>query len=205
MVANLPRVGAVLFLAALAVFVAGCPRNAAPAPGGDAADAPRPPPPAAAKGLHLVLEAEDQVAIALPMAIEDDATAAKGKCVSIPLAVGAARDPKAKEEAPVKEGKGSVSLRFTVPAATTAQVWFRVRWKGVCSNSLIAVFAGQPPLTVGQDQTYDQWHWVKLDGPGLKLAAGEQTVVLREREDGIAVDQVLLTSDRDFVPMDIER
>ncbi|NLZ63533.1 MAG: hypothetical protein GX902_06960, partial [Lentisphaerae bacterium] len=47
------------------------------------------------------------------------------------------------------------------------------------------------------------WHW--LESPKLyKLAAGKHELRLLNREDGIAFDQILITTDHEYFPQEIE-
>ena len=59
---------------------------------------------------------------------------------------------------------------------------------------------GRPQLFNGP--TYDAWLWNK--GPALPLAAGRHTLIIRNREDGVKLDQFLLTTDADYRPVAFE-
>ena len=58
-------------------------------------------------------------------------------------------------------------------------------------------------VTLGNDSTYYSWHWVKSPR-SYNLKAGKYNLRLLNREDGIALDQILITSDKDYFPQDIE-
>lgn len=174
-----------------AVLVVGCGRQEKPDTPGETTTPPAPAPVPA--GFHKVYEIETHAAIEAPMVVEDDAEAAGGKCVRVPL--GAGKPP---------EVQGTVSLDVELPAAGKAYIWLRAWWNGECSNSVVLRIPGQPPHELGQDATYNAWHWVKLKGPPIELPAGTRTLVIEQREDGVGLDQLLLTTDEAFVPMGIE-
>ena len=69
-------------------------------------------------------------------------------------------------------------------------VWLRVRWNGNCSNSIFVRIGDQTEAAM--TERFDLWHWIRIDKP---FAATNRitNLVLQNREDGIWVDQVLLT------------
>lgn len=82
--------------------------------------------------------------------------------------------------------------RFALPGGDGPgrNLWLRLYWNGNCSNSL---FVSLPP-TEGRvnvaDHAMRAWHWVMV--PDLVVSPWHQEVVLRNREDGIWVDQLCL-------------
>jgi hypothetical protein len=98
--------------------------------------------------------------------------------------------------------KGQAELVLPVVEATHLHVWLRVKWTGTCSNSVIVKAPGLPAKIVGESATYETWHWVQ--GPSFDAAVGDAKVLLQVREDGIFVDQILVTSDSRRVPVGIE-
>ena len=84
-------------------------------------------------------------------------------------------------------GRGVVTL--PISAAGRYQLWLRCRWADSCANSVGVALDAREPVTIGQDALYHLWHWV--DAGDVDLAAGPQAVTVHEREDGVAVDQVL--------------
>ena len=95
-----------------------------------------------------------------------------------------------------------MTIRTDLPSEEKAHFWLRTYWTGSCSNSLSMKLGSSPKILVGEDGTYKQWHWVR--GPVMPLPAGTHSVVFTAREDDIRVDQVLVTSDKRYVPMGIE-
>jgi hypothetical protein len=109
---------------------------------------------------------------------------------------------------PPKLMAGRVSFRIDVPQDASYTLWCRVWWEGECSNSFTVGFDDQPPFLFGEDATYKSWHWVKYPVSRtvslIKLAKGHHTLTFKNREDGVRLDQILLSADKRFVPVDIE-
>jgi len=106
----------------------------------------------------------------------------------------------------VKAGKAIYS--FEVPEDGAYTLWLRTYWEGECSNSFLAQIDDHPAFVIGEDATYHDWHWVRYPvskmTPAFRLSKGAHALVLTHREDGVRVDQVLLSTDRRFVPVGIE-
>lgn len=149
----------------------------------------------------IVVEAEKYTSIAPSMARGTDATASGGAYVGIPLA----RPHASVESAPKDQGRAV--YRVNIPAAGTYRFWGRTRWTDGCGNSFFVKIGAKPPVVLGQDGTYLQWHWVL--GPTLALPAGPVQVVIQNREDGCRIDQFLfmkyVPGPRQRVPVNIER
>jgi hypothetical protein len=98
------------------------------------------------------------------------------------------------------KGIGSATIRFNVKKAGVYNLWSRVFWANGCGNSIEAVVNGGSPKILGEDGTYDRWHWV---GGSAKVAlkAGTNVLVLKNRETGVKVDQFFLCTDSDYVPV----
>lgn len=105
-------------------------------------------------------------------------------------------------EVPEEAGKtkGSATYTINVTSAGNYYVWARTYWKDGCGNSVGVQIDEYSPAILGQDGTYNHWHWVEAKGAKFKLSAGKHTLKLLNREDGIMVDQVFLTQDDEYVP-----
>ena len=103
-----------------------------------------------------------------------------------------------------KHGKitGQAIFTFDSPKSIKVTCWLRVKWTGTCSNSVIVKTPGVPPKIVGESATYNTWHWVK--GPTFTAPVGPTKIELGAREDGVFIDQLMLTSDLQRVPVGIE-
>lgn len=118
-------------------------------------------------------------------------------------------------EVPLGTGKpprvkaGAASLDLELPEEGAYTLWLRVYWEGECSNSVHVQVDDRPPFLVGEDATYHSWHWVKYPvsrmASRLALAKGSHRLSFVHREDGIRIDQVLLSSDARLVPVGIEK
>lgn len=100
---------------------------------------------------------------------------------------------------------GKAVYDITIPADGTYTLWLRGWWDDSCGNSVSVQIADLPVFMV-EDSTYKTWHWVKSPPrlSQLQLKAGPLRLALLNREDGVRIDQILLTSDRRYVPVDIE-
>ncbi|MCC7492668.1 MAG: hypothetical protein IT204_09990 [Fimbriimonadaceae bacterium] len=97
-----------------------------------------------------------------------------------------------------KEGEGSQlpglsQYKVNVPAAGAYTLWARVLWPDGCGNSFWVQPAGRSRLLLGEDGTYDAWHWVKCDTK-LALQKGVNVIDVKNREDGVILDQLQVTT-----------
>lgn len=109
---------------------------------------------------------------------------------------------------PPKLLAGKASFEFDTPEDGQYILWCRVWWEGECSNSYTVNIDDQPGFLFGEDATFKTWHWVKYPvsrtvAP-IRLVKGKHTLVFHNREDGVRLDQVLLSTDKRFVPVDKE-
>lgn len=174
------------------LILGGC-RPAAPVPpASPAADTARTPPTApVAPAFRRLIEAETATGLTTPWEMAADPAA--GKVAKIKL--GAGKPPTV---------QGRMELKIGLPANQPAFLWFRVYWLGECSNSFDIQLPGQAALTVGQDGTYNVWHWVRLPGPAVQSQSPDPVMTIIQREDGVALDQVLITADSEYVPVGTE-
>lgn len=154
---------------------------------------------APAAGLKLCLEAESALSVEEPMAVASNALAgASGPYLQIPEGAGN----------PPKRDAGKAVFEVTIPEDGTFTLWCRVWWEGECSNSFTVNVDDQPAFLFGEDATYKAWHWVKYPvsrtAAPIRLAKGRRTLTFKNREDGVHLDQVILSADKRFVPVDIE-
>lgn len=143
----------------------------------------------------LCFEAESSTALEAPVQLKSEKkenVVSGGKYLEVPQGAG--------------DGKkigGKAKYSIELKQGGTYYFWIRAWWIDSCGNSFGVIFDDKPPFTCGQDGTYKKWHWVKSK-LRLKLKAGKHDLVLTNREDGARVDQILLTNDKSFVPVDIE-
>lgn len=152
-----------------------------------------------ASGVKICFEAETAELIEAPMVlVTNGIEGASGAYLEIPEGAGN----------PPKVEAGKAVFAFETPVDGNFILWCRVWWEGECSNSFTVQIDDQPAFLFGEDATYKVWHWVKYPvartTKPLQLSKGRHTLTFRNREDGVRLDQVLLSADRRFVPVDIE-
>lgn len=162
-----------------------------------------------ARGANICVEAEASTTNEAPMAlIRADAPSTGSKPMSgasgnayLEVPLGAGKTPKVKA--------GSAKLTVNIPDTGAYIFWLRTCWEGECSNTVLVQIDDRPPFLVGADATYHTWHWVKF--PVSKMTSppvmtqGVHTVTILHREDGVRVDQLLLTTSTRFVPVGVEK
>ncbi|MDT8391468.1 MAG: hypothetical protein RRC34_13270 [Lentisphaeria bacterium] len=159
-------------------------------------------------GMTVLINAADAQKITAPMRLvklNDTDTEKPAKPVAgaadetyLEIPQGAGKPP---------EAAGDASFSFTVDKKGTYYLWARVWWTDGCGNSIGVSIDDGKAFILGQDATYKQWHWVKVKGrlSQLNLDAGDHVLTLSNREDGVAIDQILLTRNTRYVPVGIEK
>jgi hypothetical protein len=120
-----------------------------------------------------------------PFNVDDDPSAVDGLALRLP------------EGKASSKRTGQLSLPFVAPAAGRYFAWARVQWRDECGNSLGFQIDALPKRTL-VDGVFGSWHWVPAGE--YELTTDEHTLMLTEREDGIALDQILFTPDAAFRP-----
>lgn len=98
------------------------------------------------------------------------------------------------------KGIGSATVKVNVKTAGTYYLWARTFWANGCGNSIGVGVNGGDSITLGEDGTYDKWHWVG-GRARVTLKAGSNTFLIKNRETGVRVDQVFLCQDPDYTPV----
>ncbi|OGV39575.1 MAG: hypothetical protein A2X48_13140 [Lentisphaerae bacterium GWF2_49_21] len=99
---------------------------------------------------------------------------------------------------------GSAKYKINLKEEGTYYFWARCWWIDSCGNSFSLKIGDKPEFIMGNDGTYKSWHWIKAK-VSLKLDKGSYDLEIGNREDGIKIDQILITSDRKLVPVEIEK
>ena len=163
-----------------------------------------------ATGARVCLEAENASEIELPMikvTAENSTSAgtnkfvkgASGDCyLEIPEGVGN----------PPKLNAGKAVFEVELPVDGVYTLWCRVYWEGECSNSFNVQIDDMPIFIFGENATFKIWHWVRYPvsrtAKPVALSKGKHSITFFNREDGVRLDQVILSADKRFVPVDIE-
>lgn len=150
-----------------------------------------------AANVKIVVEAENCVSITPSMEKVSSTLASGGAFIQIPLQ----RPHGTQEGAPVDQGSAKYVVK--IPVAGTYRFWGRAHWHDGCGNSFFLKIGDKPWVVFGQDGTYQRWHWVK--GPTVELPAGNVEIIVRNREDGAKLDQFLLTTNLNYVPVRAEK
>ena len=102
------------------------------------------------------------------------------------------------------KGIGSATIYFNVQKAGTYYLWARTFWANGCGNSIGGKVNGGGTITLGEDGTYDKWHWVG-GKTRVKLKAGRNKFVITNRETGVRADQIFLCTDKNYTPTGIRK
>lgn len=102
------------------------------------------------------------------------------------------------------KGIGQSTYKFNVKTAGTYYIWARTFWANGCGNSVEVSVNGSDGKILGEDGTYDAWHWVG-GRARVTLKAGQNTLVLKNRETGVMVDQFFFCQDGDYTPTAIRK
>ncbi len=154
------------------------------------------------QGERILMEAENAVEIVPTVLLASDPRASMGRCIEI--AEGAGK-PSANSK---KKVFGHARYVFEVKKPGIYYLWGRKFWRDGCGNSFTIKLDEMPDMTFGGDGTYERWTWIRLNIPrGLVLESGEHVLLVKNREDGVKLDQILITNihpDEGGVPQGIE-
>lgn len=159
-------------------------------------------------GAPVCFEGESAIQVSEPMEISSADTAednvrqtalkkaSGGKALEVPQGKGN----------PPEVTTGKAEYAFEVDADGDYFLWCRVWWLDECANSFTMNIDNARSFTFGQDATYKTWHWVKAPSrlKQLSLSKGKHKLVVACREDGAMLDQVVLTTNKRYVPVGIE-
>ncbi|NLF17651.1 MAG: hypothetical protein GX595_10390 [Lentisphaerae bacterium] len=148
---------------------------------------------------RVINAAADAKTVTAPMERAPDGQSAKGTVLQI--LDGKGTPP---EDGTPDMKYGGAAFELSVTAPVTCKIWVRAWWDGSCGNTVyVRLGEDGKPLTVGNDGTYNAWHW--LEAPGtFALEPGTHTLFLLNREDGVRFDQILVTNDMEYFPQGIE-
>ncbi len=146
----------------------------------------------AARRVKIVVEAEHYYSIKPSMSLGTSQKASGGKYVYIPL-----KRPHGENESGPYD-TGNAVYKIKIPTTGVYRLWARTNWYDSCGNSFFVVVDDKHKSWIGEDGTYQRWHWVR--GKTYQLTAGVHTFRFQNREDGAKLDQFLLTTDLRYVP-----
>ena len=141
-----------------------------------------------AANAKVCFEAEKFVAIESPLKKISQSGVSGGGAIEIPW------------DQNKTKGIGSATYKFNVPTAGVYYVWARTFWANGCGNSVKVNVNNSGDKILGEDGTYDAWHWVG-GRARVQLKAGVNTLVLKNSETGVKVDQFFFCQDKDYIPV----
>lgn len=170
-----------------------------PADTGTASPSPAIPTDVSDVDIFRIIDAGDALEITAPALKTTDSQAAKQTIIHIPDGKG---KPPEGQSPDLKYGGARFSIEM--PCAGECRIWVRVWWEGSCGNTIcVKTSQDAQPVTVGNDGTYNAWHWLEVPGKHA-LVAGTNEILLLNREDGVRFDQMLITNDMEYYPQGIE-
>ena len=146
------------------------------------------------------IEAENHHgALFSPYTVRSDSSASGGRYIVVPNGTA-----NSYHEPPLD---GAAEYDFYLPAASTVAIWLRVRIPepGPGANDSLWLDLDRDSLDFqkwnGIPQGTD-WHWVEWTAVvnPIDLPAGAHTLEMAYREDGLEIDQIVITTDLNFVP-----
>src|SRR2546425_1035319 len=140
--------------------------------------------------VYLALEAESATLVS-PMAISSDPNASGGKYI-----------------APTANESGTATFSINIPVAGTYVVWCRVLSPDGGQDSFYVSVDGGTEFvysTVINGGYSSAWQWTFVNADMLNpsvfnFSAGQHSIQLRSREAYTALDQLVITNDRSYVP-----
>ena len=157
---------------------------------------------------RVTVEAESAETIEVPVVVVRETDVPDGSKY-VPGAANAAylEIPQGKGNPP-DNPHGRAVLVVHVPADGDYTLWCRVWWEDECGNSFSIKINDTAPFLFGENATYKTWHWMRYPvartAKPITLKAGTNTLTVLNREDGVRLDQIVLSADRRFVPVDQE-
>jgi hypothetical protein len=138
----------------------------------------------------VIINPSDVTNLVAPMILLEDQASPGGKVVALPSGSIKSRSP-----------GGLAAFEFEAIKAGRYHAWVHSYWRHSCANSCSLTVDDSNAYTVGQDAVFNAWHWVKAGS--YELDEGTHRLTILGREDGIRIDQVLMTNDKDFMPSGI--
>ncbi len=101
---------------------------------------------------------------------------------------------------------GIIKYNINVDESDSYRVWLRVKWTDEQGNSYAIDFDRETSpewsqwlddYVIGNNAVFGVWHWISKE---FELTQGLHTLVLQTREDGVALDRLLITNDFSVTP-----
>lgn len=98
----------------------------------------------------------------------------------------------------LKEAGGKATFRFYAPEEDRYYIWAKCLWFDKCSNAVFVRIDNMDRAVIGNDNIYNQWHWVR--GYSVKLKRGAHDLKLSNHSDHISLLNVRLTNSATALP-----
>jgi hypothetical protein len=137
---------------------------------------------------YIRIEAENTDYVIAPLYIERNEEASGGKVVVC--------------KGIHESNSGIAQYKISVKKEGKYYFWGRCYWKNACSNQF-RIQHSNTRYRIGNDPVYGRWHWVK--GPSIDFRQGVNKVFLLSNDEDARMDEILLTMDPKYVPIDESR
>lgn len=138
---------------------------------------------ASGAGVTLCFEAEHANELTFPFEIDKHDASSGGLALGLPEGGG--------DSSSFRGDQGTATFRVRIPEPGNYTLWVRVWWNGFCSNTLSVSVLGRRRSV--SSRTLGRWHWRSV--AAWPLNAGVTVIRLHNQQDGIWVDQLVLTSE----------
>ena len=139
--------------------------------------------------VYIWLEGEKADSIIEPMTISRMRGASKNSALNIPRGSGAGWRG---------EAGGKAVYNVDLSKDSMLNLWMRTQWTDGCGNTFFVSVNNGKKMIIGNDAIFNTWHWVSIGN--LSLKKGRNLIEISNREDGVALDKILLTNDNEFKP-----
>ncbi len=146
--------------------------------------------------VRIWLEAEEGI-LTPPVAAAQDSQASAGGYIWVPDGRGDVFD--------ATKAAGQARFTFTVPVSGNFVIWGRVIANNDSNNSFF-VSLDDGVINAWEVAVATNWMWDQVNVKGgadplvLSLAAGQHSLVIKQREDGAKLDRLLITNDMQYLP-----
>jgi len=151
---------------------------------------------------YLWIEAESAERIEFPVEVVENEHCSNNKCIVIREGAGVG----------FRGAGGEAVYPIDIKSDGEYVIWGRVFWKDGCGNSFYLgidefhfneIGKNVYDYVLGHQLTFGKWMWVK--GNKFKLSKGKHILKIKNREDGVKLDKLLLTDDFEVIPQGFNR
>lgn len=141
----------------------------------------------------IVINAADAKKVVAPMRMREDPKAAKGKYLDTPDSPPGGKKIKG----------GHAEFEFEIKAEGIYLLHLRGWWPDACGDTVYIHLDEKTRFRLG-GPTQKCWKWVTPRNKLFNLTKGKHALKVANSEDGARFDQIVLTKDKEYVPVEIE-